>query len=50
MHYTKPTDQVKFIWTPPLPFNDLGQRKNMCTRIFQTQLELKLKLLKIELM
>ena len=38
IHFPKPADQE---WTPPLPFYDSGWRKFMCTRIFQTQLELK---------
>ena len=37
----KPADHTTFKWTPPLLFYDLGQRTNMCTRIFQTQSELK---------
>ena len=42
MHYPKPADQVILKWMPPLPFYDIGQHKWVCTRIFQTHLELKL--------
>ena len=41
MPYPKSAEQTTFEWMPPLPFYNLGQSKNMCTRIFSTQFELK---------
>ena len=37
MPYPKPADQATSKWMLPLPFYGLGQRKYMCTRIFQTK-------------
>ena len=43
MPYPKSAEQATFEWMPSLPFYSLGQSKYMCTRIPQTQLELKQK-------